>query len=280
MSNVVCVAIGELHTMAITSDGGLYAWGANSFGQLGNGTTISSASPIRIMDDVIAVSLGHNHSTAITSNATLWAWGNNGAGRLGDGTSTVINLLNSRDYLFYGAEREYEVVAYNNRYTPTRIMNNVAQVNAILGNTLVITLCKELWAWGASFNTSVQGHSPAPLHIMSDVSSLVTVRNGFIITAKIILTDNSLWSWDVGTWTAWDWPEQRPDGGFPTKIMDDVLAVSSSNDNTDSQSSHTLVRRSDGSLWAWGNNISGQLGDGTNEKRYYPVCIMINPVLP
>jgi len=77
------------HTMAITSDGGLWAWGSNDWGQLGGGTVnVSQYTPIRILDDVLAVSAGEGHTMAITADGSLWAWGHNDQGQLGDGTTS------------------------------------------------------------------------------------------------------------------------------------------------------------------------------------------------
>jgi len=77
MENVVAVSMSSVewnHAMAITSDEGLWAWGSNSSGQLGTGSTESSVRrPVRIMDDVIAVSAGGFRTFAITSDGSLWA---------------------------------------------------------------------------------------------------------------------------------------------------------------------------------------------------------------
>jgi alpha-tubulin suppressor-like RCC1 family protein len=75
MENVAAISAGFRHALAVTAGGGLYAWGHNSYGQLGDGTTVDRNYPVRIMDDVIAVSAGRRHSLAVTSDGTLWAWG-------------------------------------------------------------------------------------------------------------------------------------------------------------------------------------------------------------
>jgi len=79
---------GGRHTLAVLSDGTLWAWGDNNFGQLGNETYASSSVPIQVGkdEDWIAASAGLNHSLALKSDGTLWAWGDNSYGQLGDGT--------------------------------------------------------------------------------------------------------------------------------------------------------------------------------------------------
>ena len=72
--------------MAIKTDGTLWAWGRNTEGQLGDGTTTDRTSPVQVLDRVAAVSAGTGHTMAIKTDGTLWAWGSNGSGQLGDGT--------------------------------------------------------------------------------------------------------------------------------------------------------------------------------------------------
>ena len=72
--HVNLVAAGYGHSLAII-DGNLYAWGDNSFGQLGDGTTVSRHIPVRVMDDVVSVAASNHSSFAIRADGSLWAWG-------------------------------------------------------------------------------------------------------------------------------------------------------------------------------------------------------------
>jgi len=91
LSGVVAIAVGSNHTLALRSDGTLWAWGFNVSGQLGDGTTTNGLAPIQVkgpdgvgfMEDVVAIAAGPNHSAAIKSDGTVWAWGDNGWGQLG-----------------------------------------------------------------------------------------------------------------------------------------------------------------------------------------------------
>ena len=80
------VSTRDSHTIAIKSDGTLWAWGDNSSGQLGDGTTIDKSTPTQIGTDSnwASIAAGDFHTIAIKSNGTLWAWGNNLDGQLGD----------------------------------------------------------------------------------------------------------------------------------------------------------------------------------------------------
>ena len=83
------IEAGQMHTLGIKADGTLWAWGNNSSGQMGDGTTISKFVPTRIGTDNnwSSVATGRSHSLAIKTNGTLWAWGNNYSGQVGNGTN-------------------------------------------------------------------------------------------------------------------------------------------------------------------------------------------------
>jgi alpha-tubulin suppressor-like RCC1 family protein len=91
-STVVAFAAGGQHTCATRSvDGSLACWGANNFGQLGDGTTTSQSSPIGVtaLDNAVTtVAAGSMHSCARKSDGSLWCWGYNAFGQLGDGSTT------------------------------------------------------------------------------------------------------------------------------------------------------------------------------------------------
>ena len=258
MDNVVVISLcdGEWnHAMAITSDGTLWGWGGNRFGQLGTGTTEDSRPrPARIMDDVIAVSAGYLYTMAITSDGTLWGWGYNRFGQLGDGTT-------------------------ENRHNPVKIMDDVIAVSAGQSRTFAITSNGALWGWGNNESgylgdgTTENQHSPVKI-----MENVVAVSAGFSHTMAIT-SDGGLWAWGCNGIEGVNGFGQHGLGRLgdgtttarhsPVRVMDNVTAVSAG-------SGHTLAVTSDGVLWAWGDNSYGQLGDGTKEDHLSPVRIMDN----
>ncbi|WP_032710911.1 hypothetical protein, partial [Salinispora arenicola] len=91
-TEVTDVAAHGDHSLAVTSAGTVLAWGNNSSGQLGDGTTTSNSTPVDVDlpagTEVTAIAGGDSHSLAVTSAGTVLAWGNNSSGQLGDGTTT------------------------------------------------------------------------------------------------------------------------------------------------------------------------------------------------
>jgi len=85
----VKIAAGAVHSLALKTDGTLWAWGFNAYGQLGDGTQVDKNIPVLIGSDYATIAAGSIHTLALKTDGTLWAWGFNGDGELGDGT--VVN---------------------------------------------------------------------------------------------------------------------------------------------------------------------------------------------
>lgn len=128
------------HSLAITVDGGLWAWGSNSNGQLGGGADYQ-VSPIWVHANVVSVYAAFGRTVAIAADNSLWAFGRNERGQLGDGTTT-------------------------DRSNPVWVMGNVVFVYITEDTTFVITSDNSLWAWGANEaeqlgdGTTIDRHSP------------------------------------------------------------------------------------------------------------------------
>ena len=143
--------------MAVKTDGSLWAWGGNNYGQLGDGTNIDHKIPVKIMDDVAAISSGGNHSTAIKTDGSLWSWGRNFGGEFKDG---------GEYFEFY--------------YLPIKIMDDVASVSAGEYHTIALKKDGSLWAWGwnayGQLGDGTNTSRNAPVKIMDDVMLPTAVR--------------------------------------------------------------------------------------------------------
>jgi alpha-tubulin suppressor-like RCC1 family protein len=123
------ISIGNSYSLALKTDGSLWAWGLNG-GWLGDGTRTTRWVPTRIGTDTDwkSISVGQSHVVALKTDGSLWAWGKNEYGQLGDGTTTT-------------------------RLVPTRIGtdNNWKMASAGAYHTLALRQDGKLWGWGQNF---------------------------------------------------------------------------------------------------------------------------------
>jgi len=231
MDNVVSVSTGWANTMAVKTDGSLWAWGT---GWLGDGVERAfdnpMATPIKIMDDVVSVTPAGS-AFAIQSDGSLWAWGSNWNGVLGDGTT-------------------------ENRLSPVRVLDSVEQVDHYSSYTMAKRTDGSLWAWGSNLAGQL-GDGTASMNVMNDGTIVYHVLGGPGL--------------EPGTFEFID-----NDRHSPVEILDSVAQFSTFG----LYGSSTIALRTDGSLWAWGINGRGQIGDGSTEERFAPVRILEGVKVP
>jgi hypothetical protein len=165
------LAAGDYHGLAIKTDGGLWAWGSNNAGQLGDGTTSDRWTPVQVLAGVAAVSARWLHTLALKTNGNLWAWGYNRYGQLGDGTTT-------------------------DRSTPVQILTGVAAVAATSSyHTLAIKTDGSLWAWGLNDHGQLGDGTSSNRSTPVQVLTGVTAVSGGADHSLALKTDGSLWAW-------------------------------------------------------------------------------------
>jgi len=245
------VSVGSQHILALKTNGTLWAWGYNSYGQLGDGTVIDRNSPTQIGTSAwLKISAGQNSSFAIRSDSTLWAWGNNSSGQLGDGTTTV---KSSPVQIGVGSKWKSVVANYN--------------------HTLAIKSDGTLWAWGDnSFGqlgdgTNIRKNVPTQIGISNFWGSLS--ETGASQFSLAIATNGTLWGWGYNAYG------QVGIGTTGSGVLSTPTQVGTDSDwkKVSAGSDHTLAIKTDGTLWAWGANYRGQLGDGTTIDKTVPTRI-------
>ncbi|MBT9136495.1 MAG: hypothetical protein DDT34_01576 [Firmicutes bacterium] len=90
LNGVTAIASGEKNTVALKSDGTVWALGNNDWGQLGDGTTAFRHTIVKVsgLTEIVAIAVGSMHAVALKSDGTVWAWGRNNTGQIGDDTTT------------------------------------------------------------------------------------------------------------------------------------------------------------------------------------------------
>jgi alpha-tubulin suppressor-like RCC1 family protein len=231
--------------------GEVWAWGWNDDGQLGDGTNTSSNTPLQVsgLSDVQAVAGGDFHSLALKNDGTVWAWGANGDGQLGDGT------------------------AGNKRTTPVQV-RNLSDVQAVAGGWLFSLALKNngtVWGWGSNAagqlgdgTISNQRNTPVQVSDLSDVQAI----DAGTVHSLALKNDGTVWAWGrnaegqlgVGTF---DFFYTTP---VQVSNLSDVQAIAAGD-------RYSLALKNDGTVWAWGSNDEGQLGDGTSTSSNTPVQV-------
>jgi len=189
MEQVIAIAAGDSHALAIREDGSLWAWGWNAFGQVGNGqindaNNSCQSTPVQIFESgVKCVSAGYHHSLAIMEDGALWGWGSN-AGQ---------SLLESGEEISAAPPAS----AASMIIKPQKLMDGVKMVVAGVKRTFVIKEDGSLWGWGdnafqaLNFNYRNDYVSAVPHKIMDDV---VDVNSGDMHTMAV-KEDGTLWGW-------------------------------------------------------------------------------------
>lgn len=168
MENVKDVSLGYFHSAAITTDGDLYMWGQNMYGEIGKGANGDQYTPIKVLSDVIYVDLGDDNSAAITSDGDLYLWGYCKRWQFEDGSNEL--------YV----------------YTPKKLMSNISQVSMNGAWCSALTTNGDLYTWGDNLNYGWLGNgtnqdSNIPIKIMEDVV--------YISGASAITSNGDLYTW-------------------------------------------------------------------------------------
>jgi len=298
----VQVSAGGRHSLALGSDGYVYAWGNNGFGQLGNTTSSSNDSnhlPVRVRDPgsptdenkglkAIQVSAGYWHSLALSSDGYAYAWGYNWYGQLGN------NISGRSEYSSFP-------VQVRDPASPADASKGLQAIQISAGNLHSLALGSNgyVYAWGWNSygqlgdNTndiSEDSHSAFPVRV-HDPDNPSDASMGLKATQISAGYNHSLAVGSDGYAYAWGWNIKGQLGNnttndsysgnpFPSRVRDPASPADTSKGLKATQVSagywHSLALDSDGNTYAWGNNGNGQLGDGTTNNKLAPVQVAFN----
>jgi alpha-tubulin suppressor-like RCC1 family protein len=273
---IVQIAAGADHSLALDSDGALYAWGSNAYGQLGNGTTTNSSVPVAVKiagtplagKTIVQIAAGANHNMVLTSDGAVYTWGWNYHGQLGNNTKTNSNTI----------------VAVQTIGTPIA-GKKIVKIAAGQGHSLALTDDGMVYTWGR--NDTGQLGNNATTDVMLPVTVTVT---GTPMSNKTIVeiasgARHSLAIDSSGKVYAWGHNGSGQLGNNLTVNALTPVAVQAPADKNIIQVSgsgwlgaSSSALASDGTVYSWGRGFDGQLGDGTNNDSSVPVITTINLV--
>ena len=279
LNNIVDIAVNN-NALALKADGTVWAWGNNYSGALGNGGTTNASTPIQVvgpngagyLNHVVSIATMPSGGMAIKDDGTLWTWGANSRGQLGNGGTTA-------------------------SYTPVQVLGLSGSVVAIAQNSgfncLVLMSNGTVWAWGSN-NSGQLGNgtiwdsasgspdvNPYPSQVLGPdgINPLTNVKSiaagvDFCVALK---NDGTVWAWGYNNYgtlgdgidstnapTDVNGDPTDPGSYLPVQVLgpkgvgflNNVAAIAAGD-------IHVVASGSDGSIWTWGYNTYGQLGNGT-----------------
>jgi len=254
LTGASAIATGGFHSLAALSNGSVEAWGYNNSGQLGNGTTTNSNTPVPVslLNNVTMVSGGAYHSLALKADGTVWSWGANDSGQLGTGTTAASS-------------------------TPVQVKNltNVTAIAAGASNSsYALRSDGTMWAWGdnsyGQLGNSAAGHT-ATLPVQVPLANLTGIGAGDTF-ASAIKSDGTAWSWGNNN------RNQVGSTACTSKTCSVPVQVSNLSNVAfiaGGSGLNGLATRSDGTVWAWGDNTWGEAGNGTSTNPE-PVPVQVS----
>jgi RHS repeat-associated protein len=278
LAGVAAVATGGSQSLAVTSSGAVWSWGYNLNGQLGNGSTTNSSTPVPVSgsggvgtlggvaqpaayatpsgasgpptvtdvpgaDHVID---GGDASYIVKSDGTLWTWGASSHGQLGNGGTAQ-------------------------QLTPVQAWDLPGGVRSVAGGTTALALKTDgtVWAWGYNASGQVGNGStndattPQLVHGLSAATGIAE-GNAFSVAAQ---ADGTVSTWGYNAWG------QLGNGTTTTSSTPVQVSGLSGVVAAAAGYGHAVALKSDGTVWAWGLNSSGALGNGTTTNSSTPVQV-------
>jgi RHS repeat-associated protein len=299
--SITTVSAGRSMSLAIGSDGSVYTFGDNTYGQLGNGTTTDAPNPTQPADgygpDQSSTPGGANHTLEVRTDGTVSASGLNTNGQLGDGTTTQRTspvLVNGLKNISTTATGQYHSVALDtagnvwtwgsnsngqlgdgtttDRYLPQRAwgISNVTAIAAFGYSTYALKSDGTVWAWGQNSSGQLGNNtttdSNAPVQVTGITGTVVSITagqtNGYARTA-----DGKVWAWGGGTYG------QNGDGGFVQRNTAVQVTGITTAVQIVAGNQHAYARLANNTIMAWGRNNVGQIGDNTTTNRGAPVQV-------
>jgi len=251
------VSAGSRHTCALTDEGAAYCWGANDFGQLGDGSRTPSATAVAVTGKLVLASLsaGATHTCGVTTSGDTYCWGGNWHGQLGNGSM----------------DGEQRYACCHTR--PTRVVGAAfSQVTAGGVHTCALTKTGRAYCWGiANYGRLGVGDIqaadlPTPTAVAGSLEFLSINPGGFYTCA--LAKTKAAYCWGAGT-------DGQLSNGVSVAEQNVPLEVSGTLRFTVivAGSNHTCSITTDGSVYCWGANRFGQIGDGSTETRYAPTAV-------
>lgn len=251
LSDIREVAGGYYHSLALTNSGTVYAWGKNDEGELGNPNPAANQNPHQVagLSDVKSVAAGYGFSLALKQDGTVWAWGDNGNYTLGNNSNV-------------------------DSQTPVQVLNltGIKQISARHRHAMALTEDGKVYVWGYSAmgqagNNTNKAYVMVPAQSMIDNVTDISAGEYFSLALK---SDGTVWSW--GSNEDGRLGVSQSTGTLLKSLLPVHVSSLSSIVDLEAGDRHGIALKQDGTVYTWGANHNGQLGDGSTwDERLAPV---------
>jgi alpha-tubulin suppressor-like RCC1 family protein len=307
LEDVVSIAAGPTHSVAVTSSGDVYTYGSNESGQLGNGTTDDQDEPVLVtgfiqtyLENLVYIAAGADHSLAVKDDGTVVAWGDNETGALGvsgllysdvpvavpgltgvtkvaAGKGFSLALKSDGTVLSWGTNSFGQLGrgAVTDGTTPgATTLSNITDIAAGAHHALALRSNGTVMSWGRQYDgqlgLSSSNDRNTPQQIPSNQLSGVTKIAAGALHSMALKSNGSLYVWGSSA--------TGQLGLGETAYVIRPTVVPNLSDVTDIAAGgyHSLAVKDDGSVFSWGTNTYGELGSGLTELSTTPQIVTLN----
>lgn len=246
MSQVASAAAGDDYSLALTSSGIVWAWGSDSYGQLGDGGASDGTLPVQLssLGGISEISAGSDHALALRNDGRVFAWGDNDDGQLGDGTTSSTSTPE-----------------------PVALPSRAISITAGYDHSLALTRDGRVFAWGGNMYGQLGdgnlSNNPVPVAVYSGA---VAIASG-PYDSMALRQDGSIVAWGLN-----DYGQLGNGNTINQAGAVSVVGLPSGSVRQIAQGFfHSSVLYSNGQVWSWGDNEFGQLGNNTTSSSLTPI---------
>lgn len=302
LANVSAVVAANVHSCALTTTGSVSCWGRNTFGELGDGTNSDRGTPVPVANLASANTLaaGTYHTCAVTASGAVWCWGDNDSGQLGDGTLAnrsaavaIASLASGVTAVTLGTRHSCALLATGgvrcwgenedgqlgdssrtDRSSPVDVSGLSSGVIAIGAGdnfTCALLAAGTVSCWGGNDRSQLGGIAASA----TTPSAVAGIANATALTVggkhACVLVGGGVKCW------GYDNAGQLGNGmssSTSSATPVDVIGLANGIVKLGAGYSHTCAMLASGSVMCWGDNVRGELGDGTVITRHAPVSVV------